>query len=134
MCNNNTIQECYDAQLSTKNMCLMYLSCVPLSLLSTDPGSHPGVLSAPACPGFFWTGGLRAEIHRPAGYRSHHQPHRPVTVHRSWKEVWRSLGNSCSVSGRCFTPVYCTKDLLNIYSCNKGHTVCSMCVSALIYR
>ena len=42
--------------------------------------------------GFSGLVGLVLEIYRPAGYRSHHQPHRPVTVHWSWEEVWRVTG------------------------------------------
>lgn len=49
--------------------------------MSSDPGSHPGGLSAPAGAGFFRAGGAGAQIHRPAGYRAHHQPDWPLAVH-----------------------------------------------------
>lgn len=99
----------------------LYLNCVALSLSSTDPGSHSGVLSASDRPGFFRAGGPGAEIHWPTGYRSHHQPHRPVTVYRSWEEVWRSLGNICSVSVSVLH--LCIAQRIQSY--NEGHTVCT---------
>lgn len=68
------------------------------SLWPSDPGSHPRVLVAPAGPGSLGTGGFGAEIHRTASHRSHHQPHRTLTLHRGWEEVWRSLGDSRPVS------------------------------------
>lgn len=88
-------------ELLSQDSASSVLSC---RVSSPDPGSHPGVLSAPAPDGFFWAGGPRAQIHRAAGHRTHHQPHRPLAVHRGWKEVWDSLGNSGSVSGCWFRP------------------------------
>lgn len=83
----------------------LFYAVLNCHLLSPDSGSHPGVLSAPAGAGFFRAGGSRAQIHWPAGYRTHHQPYWPLSVHWSWKEVWDSLGNSCSVSHYWVTPV-----------------------------
>lgn len=103
-------------QCIKSHLCPKHLIWVPLSMLATDPGSHPGLLSAPACPGSFWAGGLCAEIHWPPGHRSHHQPHRPVAVHWSWKEVGRSLGNSRSVSGHCLMLLYWTDDNIHIHN------------------
>lgn len=76
----------------------IFYAVLNCDLSSPDSGSHPGVLAAPAGAGFFRAGGSRAQIHRPAGYRTHHQPYWPLSLHWSWKEVWDSLGNSCSVS------------------------------------